>query len=450
MPLTDVDKYQFIDNYIWISTLGDEGLYFVIPTWPEQIQDNMRSTFNSENALSRSAPVWSYENSGPRSIRIRLDLHREMLDIVNINNDTIQKYKDTLKENSFDTMDTLIKAINSISVPKYTLSAKAVQPPVVAMKFGSEIYIKGIVNGTIDVNYQLPLIEYEDGKTRYAQVQIGFEVTEIDPYDALTLFQIGSFRNIVSTSYMATSTAAPQQATSTQTSAQVTGGFESNLKRSGVNKVVDIENSYILPPSRDGSRSFGAAGITESAISGGIRSAAPSLSNPYYNGQYGVSYTNTESGRDHWCTNYAYCRSMEIYGGPIDLFSGGYKNAYQWYDEAKWSKSPGNSDVRAGDIIVWDKYRGTEASTWSRGVNNSNYRSAGSIYGHVGIVEEVNKAAGTVSISEGNFSGGFHFQSGMRVTSTNPSSKGSKYNFILNDGVVGTIHNPHAGNLKTG
>lgn len=174
------------DNYIYISHLGENGEYLLLPTYPDTIQDTMQSTFQSTNALSRSAPVFTYSNSGPRTIQITLHLHRDMMDDFNIGASNIKL------EPGEDYVDTLIKKLQSISVPKYNLSNKAVEPPMVAIRLGDEIFIRGIVNGGITVTYEKPILN----NNKYASVSIVFTVSETDPYDATSIAKNGSFRGL--------------------------------------------------------------------------------------------------------------------------------------------------------------------------------------------------------------------------------------------------------------
>lgn len=167
----------------------EDGEYVLIPSWPDQIQDVMQSTFTSTNALSRSAPVYSYSNSGPRTVDVSVELRRDMFDQINFIGSNITP---NLGE---DYVDTVIKKLQSIAVPKYNASSKAVQPPMVAVRFGNEVFIKGIVNGPIRVSYEKPITS--NGK--YFTVNIGFTVYETDPYDADTIAAQGSFRGITRT-----------------------------------------------------------------------------------------------------------------------------------------------------------------------------------------------------------------------------------------------------------
>lgn len=177
---------NLLNNYIYLYHLDE---YLFIPTFPDSITDTMTSSFESTNALSRSAPVLSYKNSGPRQVQLTLNLHRDMLYDMNLNN---YNFKLDIGE---DYIDTLINKLQSMALPKYTASSKSVKPPMIAVRFGNEIFIKGVVSGSVSVTYNKPILS--DGK--YAQVSIAFTVTEVDPYDAKSVATNGSFRGLTST-----------------------------------------------------------------------------------------------------------------------------------------------------------------------------------------------------------------------------------------------------------
>ena len=97
--------------------------------------------------------------------------------------------------NADDMADKFIKAIQAIAVPKYNLSNKAIEPPLVSIRLGREVFIKGIVSGGVSVTYGKPILSNE----KYAIVEISFTVSEVDPYDATTVFKNGSFRGLTAT-----------------------------------------------------------------------------------------------------------------------------------------------------------------------------------------------------------------------------------------------------------
>lgn len=177
------------ENYIYISHLDEKLRYWRIPCCPDVITDSMGSTFGETNALGRTAPVFTYSHSGPRTVTINLDLHRDMMDEVNTGVSNVELGLDE------DYIDNLIKALQAISVPKYNLSNKAIEPPLVALRLSNEVFIKGVVNQAISLTYKLPLLA--NGK--YAWVSLSLQVSEVDPYDSTEVYKNGSFRGLVKT-----------------------------------------------------------------------------------------------------------------------------------------------------------------------------------------------------------------------------------------------------------
>lgn len=187
--MANISYYNMPDCYIYISHLGDDGEYLMLPTYPDTINDQMSSTFGETNALSRSSPVFTYKYSGPRQIQISLELHRDIMNDINLNASNIKL------EVGQDYVDTLVKKLQAIAVPKYNLSNKAVEVPLVAVRLGQEIFIKGIVNGNIGVTYSKPILH----NNKYAFVSVSFTVYETDPYDATSVAKNGSFRGLTKT-----------------------------------------------------------------------------------------------------------------------------------------------------------------------------------------------------------------------------------------------------------
>lgn len=173
-------------NYIYLYHT-DEVIY--LPTFPENITDNLQSTFAQTSALSRSAPVFTYSNSGPRSMHFQFELHRDLLDSVNIGG-----LSNATLEVGEDYVNALIRKIQAIALPRYVDSSKSVIPPMVAIRIGAgeDIFIKGVVQGGVTVSYSPPMLT----NGQYALVSISFTVYEVDPYDADTVSQLGSFRGI--------------------------------------------------------------------------------------------------------------------------------------------------------------------------------------------------------------------------------------------------------------
>ena len=94
-----------------------------------------------------------------------------------------------------DYVDALENKLRAIAVPKYNLNNKAVEVPLVAIRLGNSLFIKGIVSGPISVTYNKPIMS----NNKYALVDIAFTVYEVDPYDATTIAKNGGFRGLTRT-----------------------------------------------------------------------------------------------------------------------------------------------------------------------------------------------------------------------------------------------------------
>ena len=175
------------DNYIYISHLDEGFQFWKLPTWPDTVTDTMTSTFTPTTALGRTAPVYTFSNAGPRTVQIEVILHRDIMDDANtgISNSQLGEGEDYV--------DNLLRALQTCVVPKYNLTNKAIEPPLVAVRLSNEIFIKGVVTSGIGVTYEKPILL--NGK--YANVKSSITISEVDPYDATSIFKNGSFRGVV-------------------------------------------------------------------------------------------------------------------------------------------------------------------------------------------------------------------------------------------------------------
>lgn len=178
------------DCYLYISHLDEGHQYWMLPGYPDSVTDTMQSSFQANSALGRSAPVYTYSQSGPRSINIKLTFHRDMFEDINQ-----FQHPNGTDANGDDLAEQFIHALQAIAVPKYNLSNKAIEPPLVAIRLGREVFIKGIVDGGVTVTYSKPILVNE----KYAIIDVSFTVYEVDPYDASSVFKNGSFRGLTAT-----------------------------------------------------------------------------------------------------------------------------------------------------------------------------------------------------------------------------------------------------------
>ena len=183
-------------------TLHHINKTFILPVDPDAVSDNMNVSFAENNPLSRSAPIYSYQNSGPRTVQATWTLHRDLC----------REFNSELAQAGEDPVDLLVTNLDALALPDYNAANKIVNPPLVSLKIRDEIYIKGVVTGSVGLTYNLPIINYGTETSpsfKYAVVTISFGVSEITPYSASILPQVGGkFRvpyNIVSTSSAGTS-----------------------------------------------------------------------------------------------------------------------------------------------------------------------------------------------------------------------------------------------------
>lgn len=180
------------DCYLYISHLDEGYQYWQLPGYPENVTDSMSSNFATSTALGRSAPVYTFSNAGPRTVNITLRFHRDMFEA---ENEKLKMYNNVILRDGEDQAEGFIHALQAIAVPKYNLSNKAIEPPLVAVRLGREIFIKGIVSGNINVTYGKPILVNE----KYATMEVAFTISEVDPYDSSTVFTNGSFRGLTAT-----------------------------------------------------------------------------------------------------------------------------------------------------------------------------------------------------------------------------------------------------------
>jgi len=186
------------DCYIYLHHVKK---YIILPSYAEAASDGIQVSFTPSTPLMRTAPIYSYQNSGPRTLSVTLELHRDMINELNVNNESDMKetenvYNVNTKTNQVynDYVDKAAKWIQAAALPTYSASSKMVNPPMVSLKLGNDIFIKGVVQGSVNVSYGLPILA--NGK--YARVTIQFSVTEVVPYDADTVMQVGSYRGMSS------------------------------------------------------------------------------------------------------------------------------------------------------------------------------------------------------------------------------------------------------------
>jgi hypothetical protein len=204
--------YSMPDNYIYLYHVG---VMIVLPSYADSVTDTISPNFNQTTPLGRSAPIFSYQSSGPREVQVSFTLHRDMMKEINY---SISNAPVVLSEpDGDDYVDLFIKYIQAAALPAYSTESKMVNPPIIALRLGEDIFIKGVVSGSVSLTYKYPILE--NGK--YSTIDIAFSVAEVDPFDAATVMENGSYRGIT--------TNLGSRNTYSKSSASSTNDYYSNL-----------------------------------------------------------------------------------------------------------------------------------------------------------------------------------------------------------------------------
>lgn len=178
----DLHQFPMIDNYIYLYHVDK---YIILPEYPEDINDTTSISYPPTTPLSRSAPIYSFQSSGPRSVQARFILHREMMNQINYNNASVKQGVND------DYIDILINYLQAATLPSYSTSSKMVNPPIVALRLGRDVFIKGVISNSLGLTYKVPILK--NGK--YAVVEFTLNINEVDPYDAKMVMEMGSYRS---------------------------------------------------------------------------------------------------------------------------------------------------------------------------------------------------------------------------------------------------------------
>ena len=190
--------------YIYIYHLG---LKFNLPVLPETLTDSTPIKFSQQEILGRSAPQQTYAGSGPRQLMIDLKFHRQMFllenehiqKIVNANTGR-DEYWATVQDpmngqqltvRAEDALDYMINAIQALSYPKYLDEVKAIVPPSLLVRLGSEYCIRGVPT-QVSKSSSGPWLK--SGKQ--AEVSLSIQIQELTPYSAQYVAVNGGLREI--------------------------------------------------------------------------------------------------------------------------------------------------------------------------------------------------------------------------------------------------------------
>jgi LysM repeat protein len=129
------------------------GAGYAIPCYPTSLSDSYSVSFNSSNMFTSTEPYFVFHNSGPRSVSVNFQFHREMRGIDN------DGYIDSI--------------ISAVEAACYPVNDGWMGSEIILI-VGAEIYIRGILGGNVGVSYSGPII---DG--RHNVIDLSFSINEV-------------------------------------------------------------------------------------------------------------------------------------------------------------------------------------------------------------------------------------------------------------------------------
>ena len=139
-------------------TLIINGQVLAMPCYPTSLTDSVQSDYSSQTVPYRTEPYLNYSNSGPRTVSVSFNLHREM------KNETLERLAGK------SDIDIIINTIQAAAYPT-TGNSNAIRA---VLTVGKHLHIDGIINGGITTSFSGPII---DGK--YNVCDISFSITEV-------------------------------------------------------------------------------------------------------------------------------------------------------------------------------------------------------------------------------------------------------------------------------
>lgn len=134
-----------------ILIINGEVLY--MPCYPKSISDSLSVQHGSQSLFTSTEPYVVYNSSGPRTVSVSFQFHREMRGYDN----------DTYIDNIIDTIEAACYPLND-----GTMSVET------RLIIGKDISIRGVITGGVSVSYSGPII---DGK--YNVIDINFTIQEV-------------------------------------------------------------------------------------------------------------------------------------------------------------------------------------------------------------------------------------------------------------------------------
>lgn len=163
---------KLIHCYV-INLLTDTKITFKVP--PEELTESVSASFEPQEIRGRSAPFFSYNSNGARTVSFTVTLHEEYC------------------------AGGIWKTVNQLKALVYpTYSGSIVRPPKCYVRFGSMVGMRAIIEN-VSVSWEKPYIQDVGKRIVFNKASVSLEFTEYmvnDTHDAYSMEKEGGIRNL--------------------------------------------------------------------------------------------------------------------------------------------------------------------------------------------------------------------------------------------------------------
>ena len=177
-----------------IRSLNDKSgpIWMPLPVIPEQVSQSVSANWESTSIPGRASSYYSYVGTSNRTVNFSIQLHNDLLEMYKWSEGgVVSSSNDPAGLN----MNKIIKFLESCCYPEYT--AGKIIPPVVLLKIGDEVKMRGIINN-VSRTSQLPFRDVSSGNQKYkrflySSISITFTEVPASNPSASTIYNYGSY-----------------------------------------------------------------------------------------------------------------------------------------------------------------------------------------------------------------------------------------------------------------
>lgn len=175
-------------------SLNDKSgpIWMPLPVIPEQVSQSVSANWEATSIPGRASSYYSYVGTSNRTVNFTIQLHNDLLEMYKWSEGgVVSSANDPAGLN----MNKIIKFLESCCYPEYT--AGKIIPPVVLLKIGDEVKMRGIINN-VSRTSQLPFREVTSGQNKYkrflySSLSVTFTEVPASNPSASSIYNSGSY-----------------------------------------------------------------------------------------------------------------------------------------------------------------------------------------------------------------------------------------------------------------